>query len=513
MVGTTTFITTSVASAPLLWVVPLGLYLLTFVLAFAKRQWVPQWLLTIVGGAAIIFALVFNLSGFAGLEHFKFAVTLVTFFLVAWMVHTRLASRRPPHQHLTTFYFVMSAGGVLGGLFAGLLAPVVFERVLEYPITLALAAAAVFPLLKKTTWWDAAWFFLAAILYVGLTWFSEQFQAHSWLNLQLQHNLSQRLIELTIVQKAEIVWIPLATFAMLGIFRPMRFFGGIVVVAIVGILFDRVSNKAVVESRSYFGTLRVSDSPGGWYRSLVHGTILHGVQSLKPKLRDEPSSYYCSEGPIGDIVRDILRPDDAHIGIVGCGVGTMTAYGKPGQHWTIFELDPDVRTIATTDVLFTYISHCKAEVKFAMGDARLKLSESPEKFDLIVLDAYSSDNIPLHLMTVEAFQMYIRQLAPRGVIAVHISNRFLDLKQQVALISQELGLAQRHKYSMFETGDTLLRFSSEWMAVARSEADIAPLTPAKGWTITMPEKSVRVWTDERASILDVLEPDWYKKIQ
>lgn len=494
MVATTTYLTTAVVSAPMLWVVPLGLYLLTFVFAFAKRQIVPDWLLTIAAASCTVLVVVANYSGQSVNGGLKLGLNVLALFLVGWMVHRRLAARRPGHEHLTGFYFTMSVGGVLGGLFAGLLSPVIFTRVLEYPFSFALAAVAVFPLLKRRSWWDLAWGLLAAGVYFAAWKISESNPA--W----------------TGRERSLIVWIPLCLFVLAGVVRPVRFFGGMVVLVIVALIYDDKINQPVVQSRSYFGTLTVVEDSALQRRSLVHGVTLHGVQSLNPAIRQKPTSYYCEDGPLGDLMNLLPRPADAHMAVVGCGVGTTTAYGKPGQKWTVFEIDPDVRDIAKGDPLFTYISHCPAEVKFAMGDARIKLAESAEKYDMIVLDAYSSDNIPMHLMTVESFRLYMDRLTPHGVLAVHISNRFLDLKQQVALISKELGLAQARRFGYFPPRDPQLRFSSEWMVVAHSLNDIEPLRGHE-WQTVQPDPNIRVWTDERSSILDVLHPDWLSRLQ
>lgn len=494
MVATTTYLTTAVVSAPLLWVLPLGLYLLTFVLAFSKRQLMPDWLLTIVAGSLMVLVIVCNYSGQAVNGTLKLGLNVTALFVVGWMIHRRLAARRPSHEHLTGFYFTMSVGGVLGGLFAGLLAPILFTRVLEYPISFALAAVAVFPLLKRKRWWDLGWVLVAGAVYFA-AWRISESNSH-W----------------TFQQRSLIVWLPLCLVVLSGIARPIRFLGGMVVLVVVALYYDDKINQPLVQSRSYFGTLSVVDDNLLQRRSLVHGVTLHGVQSLRPDLRQIPSSYYCEEGPLGDLIKAIPRPADAHMAVVGCGVGTSTAYGKPGQSWTVFEIDPDVRDIAKADPLFTYISKCPADVKFAMGDARIKLAQSPEKFDMIVLDAYSSDNIPMHLMTVESFRLYMDRLTPHGVLAVHISNRFLDLKQQVALISGELGVAQAHKYAIFPQRDLRLRFSSEWMVVAHSYADLEPLRPLD-WHTVHPNPKIKVWTDERSSILDVLNENWLTSLQ
>jgi hypothetical protein len=493
MVATTTYLTTAVVSAPLLWVVPLGLYLLTFVLAFARRQVVPEWLLTIAAAGTMVLVVAANYSGNHVEGLVKFVLNLVCLFLVGWMVHRRLAARRPGHEHLTGFYFTMSVGGVLGGLFAGLLAPVMFTRVLEYPIAIALAAAAAFPILSRRSWWDLAWAFLAVGVYLA-----------AWKLSEVQHGL-------TFQQKAATVWVPLCIFVILGVVRPIRFLGGMVVLVIVGLLYDAQINRPIVQSRSYFGTLNVIDDNSLKRRSLVHGVTLPGVQSRDPDRKQKPSSYYAEEGPLGDVIRELPRPADAHMAVVGCGVGTSTSYGQAGQSWTVYEIDPDIRDIAMGDPLFTYISHCPAKVTFAMGDARIKLAETSEKYDLIILDAYSSDNIPMHLMTVESFRLYMDRLTPHGVLAVHISNRFLDLKQEVALISRELGLSQLHQFKVFPPRDPLLRFPSEWMTVARTPADLEPLKN-QGWIETVPDEKIRVWTDERSSILDVLHKDWFQRM-
>jgi hypothetical protein len=496
MLSTTTFLTTDIFAMPLLWVIPLGLYLLSFSVAFAARR-------GIAAGLVLVAPLVLCADGAVTMlaaerpSLLAASVSLVMLFVVAVALHSRLYEARPEPARLTQFYLVMSAGGALGGLFTALIAPLVFDWTWEHPL-LILAAAALLPLgvwsrLVGRAFPDERIFRIALILllfalFMGATWLRRELREDpAWSNLELLgFNL---LVALAVVLAARRWAYVAATAILLGA---------------LGGMHQLQLTLSDARTRSYFGIYTVEDFPSG-ERLLMHGTTLHGMQWRDPKRAPLPTTYY---GPTGGAGRALLAADSlygarARIGVVGLGVGTLACYRRPGQSWTFFEIDPAVLAYSQRGQ-FTYLARCAGNSPVVIGDARLKLAEVPaNSFDMLLVDAFSSDAIPLHLLTDEAAEVYFRALAPDGLLIIHISNRFVDLEPVLAALARERGLfaARRSDIHMLKEGslDDGLS-SSHWVALSRDRAKLAALTVGGGWR-PLAHPAGTVWRDDFASIL------------
>jgi hypothetical protein len=496
MLSTTTFLTTDIFAMPLLWVIPLGLYLLSFSVAFAARR-------GIAGALVLVAPLVLCVDGAATMlaaerpSLLAASVSLVMLFVVAVALHSRLYDTRPEPARLTQFYLVMSAGGALGGLFTALIAPLVFDWTWEHPL-LILAAAALLPLgvwsrLIGRVFTDERNFRIAMMLLLFVL-----FTGAMLLRRELRADPAWSVFEIVGFQLLVVIAVVLAA-------RRWAF------VAATGILLGALGGLAQLQltlsdarTRSYFGIYTVQDYPSG-ERLLTHGTTLHGMQWRDAARATRPTTYY---GPTGGAGRALLAANrlygaDARIGVVGLGVGTLACYRRPGQNWTFFEIDPAVLAYSQRGQ-FSYLKRCAGDSPVVIGDARLKLAEArPASFDMLLVDAFSSDAIPLHLLTDEAAEVYFRALAPDGLLIIHISNRFVDLEPVLAALARERGLfaARRSDIHTLQEGslDDGLS-SSHWVALSRDRAKLAALTSGGGWE-PLARPAGTVWRDDFASIL------------
>jgi spermidine synthase len=483
MLGTTSYISTDIAAVPLLWVIPLALYLLSFVLAFAKRQLLsPRAISWAVAGSSLLLgASVLPL----GRPPVWAAVAIHggNLFFVALMVHRRLALERPAPEQLTRFYLLLSLGGVCGGAFNALLAPLIFSFVAEYPIAIV----------------------LALLLRAG----PRRAQPGSGL-LRRNADLLLPFGFLVVVLTASKV-LPPGTWAARGLYvaavlliavwarRPVRF--ALAVGAVLAM--TTVQNPALHAERTFFGVLRVEQS--GQMHVFAHGTTVHGIESFAPGRRDVPLSYYIRQGPLGQIFARL--PDrPRNVAVLGLGAGTTAAYGRPGDRFTFYEIDKAVVRIASNPRYFTYLHDSKAQIDIRVGDGRLELAKAPDSsYDLIVLDAFSSDSVPVHLLTREAVQVYLRKLRPGGLIAFHISNRYLDLEPVIDGVARSLGLGGLAE-SYLVTREAARRglSSSIWAVVARKPSDLERLAGDHRWKPLRRDPGARVWTDEFSNILSVV---------
>ncbi len=499
MMSVTTFISTDVASVPLLWVVPLALYLLTFVLAFAERQFIPR---TLIGelfpiAVVLIVALVIAPPVY---PMTLIMLHLAAFFVVALACHLELAASRPPTETLTEFYLWLSAGGAVGGLFNALIAPVLFVNPFEYPLAAlsaclllpnALSAAHSTPRSTFRTAVSVAMTAAPAILVALLVMFVQRYDA------QLPTDTFPRYA---------IIFIPpcLAAFTMRR--APLRMGIALAAIVVAG-AFVRFDNRVPIHlERSFFGVHRVLFS--GRERVLLSGTTNHGAQSINPSLRCEPLTYYSRGGPVGQLFASIKEDrTKTRFGVVGLGTASMAAYAAPGQAWTFFEINPAVERIARDPDYFTYLRDCAPDARVITGDARLMLTTLPDSsFDVLVLDAFSSDAIPVHLMTLESMELYVRKLAPGGVLAIHVSNRYLDLAPVVAATARGAGLTsvvQLHSPTAEERDISSEISPSRWVLVVRTKADLGSLAADSRWA-PLDGTDGPVWTDDYSNVLGVV---------
>ncbi len=649
MLGVTFHMTTDIASVPLLWVIPLALYLVTFIIAFAHT---PPWVRPLLGNVSpvvtllLIFVLISGVGSSRNFSTFsQLALHLATYFLAALMLHSELARDRPDPKYLTGFYLWISLGGVLGGMFNALIAPVAFTQPHEYPIAIAIGCllvpnlrdpkevadewAAMTDTQKLVSRGFTALIPVAMVAFVGwMTLLPDKFPetfggAVGWVAGVITGGFD--LVGSKVKVGSETISI-LAIYALpcilcfLFIDKPVRF--GLCVGAVLFVnafRSERVSALAASE-RSFFGILKVDGYtaktgerrliafarpnavPGAeeeepphpvlvryGYRKLSHGTTLHGMQAAdrhtltqfatEPTFwrglnrsakvewmaeavmrddvrlfgasnpwdavllagvqtgwdfRQEPLTYYHRTGPVGEIVREFrTRNPKADIGMVGLGTGSIACYALPGQSLTFYEIDPTVLKLVEGDEHFTFVSDARkrgANVNFVLGDARLKLEEQKDtKYGLLLIDAFSSDSIPIHLLTKEAVQLYTDRLAPGGLLAIHISNRYVMLEPVCAILAKELGLACRISSDTVHDDPSWInpypgKTSSSWVVMARSEEDLgglgiedpkgggglAALTGMAAWFDFRPwerikiDKNVPAWTDDYSDVLRVM---------
>ncbi len=492
MLSTTTYLTTDIMAMPLLWVIPLGLYLLSFSIAFSERQFVAAFMVMIApiillvdGGVAMLMA------GRADLVA-AFA-SIVLLFVISVALHARLYATRPPASGLTRFYLVMSAGGVIGGLFAALLAPVLFDWTWEHPLLILAAAALVpldrwAPLLGKRFATDQArrMALYAALfaVFTGASWLWQQDNSTGADGL-LQAVVAFAIISLAMMLAARRWSFVLATLALL--------------LALGGVDQAGITLRGERE-RSYFGIYSARPNEAGDMH-LMHGTTVHGVQHTDPAQRLDPTTYYSAESGIGIAMTRApqLFGPQARIGVVGLGVGTLACYRRPGQQWTFFEIDPLVYSYSQRGK-FTFMQECAGYAPVVIGDARLALEVMPhDSFDLLAIDAFSSDAIPQHLLTREALQIYLAAMADDGVVMMHISNRFVALRPVLARLVEEEGLHAAYRNHVPPMPQVAI-YPSMWVAISRDPAQITRLTEGTSWE-TMGEPEGEAWTDEYASIL------------
>ncbi|MDO9364413.1 MAG: fused MFS/spermidine synthase [Sphingopyxis sp.] len=508
MLSTTTHLTTDIVAMPLLWVLPLGLYLLSFVIAFSTAERLTQ-IITLIAPVVLLAVGGLGLMSSGGGAMTIALASLAMLFVVATALHGYLYHLRPATEHLTLFYLIMSAGGVLGGLFAALFAPLLFDWVYEHPL-LILAAALLMPLPVLIPW--DKWLKLTprtarlvVALMVAVAFFISQHMAAEWTG-GLDRTAIIWGIGILAIGILVIGWrwafVGVLAFMMLG-------FGGGVTIA------ESFGDKRV---RSYFGVYTVSDYPESQQRRLAHGTTLHGLQRTDAAHRRDPTTYYGHKSGVGLTLdkAEMLAGPEASIGIVGLGAGTLACYRKPGQQWTIFEIDPAMVQIARDPKKFTYLSDCAGDTSIVIGDARLQLAKQPPgRFDVIVIDAFSSDAIPLHLLTKEAIGIYSRALKPDGILLIHISNRFFDLEPVLAEEGKKRGWSTAIRLDPGPDGTQIDDLTaSNWVALTATPQRMQQLTGGLrpradaaedgAWVPLRSRPNFERWTDDYASTLPVL---------
>ncbi|HEX8558871.1 MAG TPA: fused MFS/spermidine synthase [Pyrinomonadaceae bacterium] len=536
VLGVTTYVTTDLAAVPLLWVIPLALYLLSFVVVFARRRVIPSGLSArLLPGAAVLLALVY-LSGATEPAWFLILFHLLFLFCASLVCHGALADDRPEPAYLAEFYLCVAAGGALGGLFNALVAPVAFDTLVEYPLVVVLASY-LRPGFRRRRgrllglrlgargeddaaegdaegdgregWHDVRLAALIGLLAAALLLVARQF-------------------ELTGAERVALsLGVPLFLLNHFYAPRPLRFALGLGLVMLASALFHDSDGRTLHASRNFYGAHRVFSDDADTIRWLRHGSTRHGQQYTDPRRRCEPVSYYHRRGPLGSIfeaLRARATAGDVKVGraarpapprafaVVGLGAGTTAAYSRAGESWTFYEIDPEVVGVARDPRLFTYISECSAApVSVVVGDARLRLREAPDgAYDLIALDAFSSDAVPAHLMTREALALYLSKLAPGGVVAFHVSNRALELERVAGGLAADARLHAR----VFNDGrdadhaddSDVGRDPSTWVAVARAPEDLGAMASDPRWLpLDASAPGLVVWRDDFSDLLGVFK--------
>ncbi|MEA2553785.1 MAG: hypothetical protein QOJ65_1961, partial [Fimbriimonadaceae bacterium] len=513
MLGITTYLTTNIAPIPFLWVIPLALYLISFIFEFSSRVRISSKLLIRISTILVLpIALVLVLELWVPMVPLA-GMHLAVFFVIAWTCHTLLSQSRPSASHLTEFYLWIAAGGVAGGAFNAFFAPVFFNGLIEYPIALAVALAVIQsrskPVIEHKVgdmvivparrhmalWADLGVAALVCVLLFGLSFLGPKV-------LVLVNGRWGETAESAIAMIATCILLIGCFFA---IDRPIRYGLVLGAVMIFAPAMKRTSGLIIYQARNFFGVKRVYSSPDNSFHDLLHGSILHGRQNLKPELRREPLTYYNPKSPIGSLFQEFSGPKAKQsVAVIGLGAGTLAAYGERGQHWTFYEIDPEMIRIATDPKLFTYLADSKAQIEIVQGDGRLEIAKAPPAgYDLIMLDAFSSDSVPVHLLTLEAIKIYESKLKPGGIIAFHTSNKYLQLPPVLARGANALGLKSIY-FSMDlvspeeeQKGWTI----SRWILMARDEKDFAGLAKKRVWEHMDKFTGGPVWTDDFSNVL------------
>jgi hypothetical protein len=500
LLGVTNFISTDVASVPLMWIIPLALYLLSFIIVFSRRGSSIHPFMVAIQPMVLLPFVAFSFINPAIIPYWlNLALHLLAFFLAIMVCHGELARSRPHTRHLTTFYLIMAFGGMLGGMFNTFVAPFVFDSVLEYPIMIV-AALLLRPTLKPSSaprWQqllqDAA--FPLTLLLVGL--FAYHSVEHIGYYLDLVGTVLILLAGITYALRFRPVTLALLT--------------GILLFFTIG-LHNLMSN-VLFQERTFFGVLSVREqtvpTPDGAARrfhELWHGTTKHGAQEWDRPFNTIPLTYYSRPGPIGQFFSTYDAVNDQwRVGVVGLGAGAMACYAKATQRWDFFELDPEVVSIAKNPDYFTYVRHCAPTARMIIGDARLSLDQTADgTYDLIVLDAFSSDAVPTHLLTKEALQLYLAKLKPGGRLAFHITNRHLDMSRVLATLAHDMrlaGLIQRFQPTVPEPQIV----ATDWVVMAREENTLNALKQSRlgQWRMLPLTFGMRPWTDDFTNIISV----------
>jgi hypothetical protein len=490
LVAVTSHITTDVASVPLLWIVPLALYLLSFVVAFDAQK--GRLVSALIAAQPLIAAML--VLGWLVHSYWLLALHLAFFFVSATVCHARLYQMRPPAHNLSAFYLCLSFGGVLGGGFTTLLAPAIFNTVLEYPLLIAAALCCrpgLFQDVRSYGPGKVALFFALSVGALAVAYATSVF------------------IHLP-------VWTVLACLGVLAAVmgmsreRPAR----LVAAAGLGlaiILLIQGGRDVIERARSFFGVHTVAVSPDGRVHKLVHGNTVHGVERFRDDAhqpltnRPEPAAYFQPNGVYAQAVGALRAAQGGKFGraaVIGLGMGALACHAQPGEDWTFFEIDPVIVKIARDTRLFRSLSVCAPQAAIVSGDGRLTLAEASGTFDLIVIDAFSSDSVPVHLLTREALALYAAKLSPHGAIIFNISNRYMILGPTVAMSAAANGLITREAADRIKDDrETALVAAAQVAVVARTPDQLGALIASPNWRAPVPAAGEATWTDDYSNIL------------
>ena len=491
LLGVTTYLTTDLAAVPLLWAIPLAIYLLTFILTFARTLVLPHNTLVTLLPLVLTPLIVLSLLKVMQPVWVLLALHLVGFFITACVFHGELAKSRPDAQHLTIFYFWISLGGVLGGLFNAIAAPLLFPSVLEYPLIMGFSLL----LLQERGVRETP---------------QSLWSLQKTLPLSIGLLLGSLLVGFQISSNNPIGII--SAFVLLLVIRygfalhPIRFGCGLVLILLLSQFYIPSMGIVLDTERSFFGVNRVLGDRRGGYHSLLHGTTLHGKQSLDPQRRREPLTYFHRTGPIGQVFQSLhaAHRDLSQIAVMGLGIGTLAAYAEPEQQWIFYEIDSSVEKLARDTRYFTFLQDSLAPFSVVLGDGRLKLGSGSNAYNLIVMDAFSSDAIPVHLITREAIQLYFSRLKEQGLLVINISNRYINLEPVLGALASNLGLSTlRQMEDVSPSEKAIGKSASHWVLFARHQSDFGGLVNDSRWQ-SIPEMPAQLWTDDFSNIFRVL---------
>ncbi len=521
LLSVTNHLTQNVAAIPFLWVAPLSLYLLSFILCFDSERWYKRWLFGRLGVIALP-TMAYAISTEGNISNLKLALAYfcIAIFIIFMICHGELAHRRPAPSYLTSFYLMVSVGGAIGGLLIGFAAPYLFDALYDLPVVLSLTGFLLLYLLWKergatdpnAKYMEASYDKPVVVTLIGLMagFVSWRYVASKWMDGP------------AFLHGPYDTWIILGITAALALYMLWRSRDSldssyVIFTVVSGLAFGMTGflardtwnslKHARVRTRNFYGALLVYDNEGqattGPFRVLRHGTIDHGEQFLWPQNQRIATTYYAHGSGIGVAILNMMMQGPMTVGSIGLGAGTTATYARPIDHYYIYDINPAVLKIATEQ--FTFLRDCMAPHEVIMGDARLELErEKPRQFDLLAVDAFSGDAIPVHLLTREAFQLYWRHLLPNGVLAVHVSNKYLTLAPGVALAAKESGKQAMMVSYAPPDGDDKEESSSDWVLVTSREGFFDQQDVKKAVKKIDPIPGQRVWTDDYSNLYQIL---------
>ena len=502
LVAVTAHISTDIGAVPLLWVAPLALYLATFVIVFQARPIIPHRLVLLAQPFFLVVLVATLVLPVARDILVQIAINLVAFFVIVLTCHGELAKRRPPAEHLTAFYLWMSAGGMIGGLFSALVAPLIFNWIAEYPLLIVLAALCrpglSFPLGRRE--WTLVAAAAALALYLAAP------------ALGFGFDVDERTFQI-VVGGLLLLALLVEVFAWQA---PLAFAGLIAIVFMLGRIYEPDYGRYQTV-RSFFGVLKVTQTVDDKFRVLMHGTTIHGAERMTDiaaagQHAPEPITYYHANSALTRALEAARtrKGEPMRVAVIGLGTGTFVCWSQPGDTWEIYEIDPAVVRITAEQQRFTFLASCAPQTPIHMGDARLTLAQAPDgAYDFIMVDAFSSDTIPIHLLTREAMAVYLAKLAPHGMVVMHVSNRHLELSSVVAGIAQANGLKTRSNPGTLgdeHENDGAYKFTSTIVIAARADEDFGVLGGPDdfAWPVVTAPEGQRVWTDDYSNIVGAI---------
>jgi hypothetical protein len=506
MLAVTSYFTTVIRPIPLLWVIPLALYLFSFAVVFARKPLISRYWLNRLFPFYALPLLGMVLLGGGGPFWLLAFLHFGAFFLGALLCHGELAADRPSAAQLTEFYWWLAVGGATGGLLTALVAPLVFNDFLEYPLAI-IGAALLRPALalgggrrsRVADFWLPGAMLGGLLLVVGLM------SVSGVLGRLNQVVLPNATTGSDLVRILIVFAIPAGVSAAFS-WRPVRF--GLAAIAMLLLALLPLGSQSVIfQQRDFYGVHKVVSDPAGTRHALIDGGTIHGLELMDPQRRDIPASYYANSGPVGDLFA-AEQPVDANwsVAMIGLGAGAMACYAQPRQTWTFYEIDPVVAQIARDPSLFTFLRDCTPQAGIVLGDGRLTIARALDhSYDLIVLDAFGSDSVPVHLITREAIQLYLSKLRPGGVLLFNISNKYVDLASVLAGEAANLSLAgyQRTDVDVTSAQAAAGKFPSAWLVMAPAAANLGGIPTLPAWHELHGDPRLPVWTDDFSDVLTV----------
>ncbi|MGN7439030.1 MAG: fused MFS/spermidine synthase [Alcanivorax sp.] len=496
MLGVTTHITTEVASVPLLWVMPLALYIGTFILVFARKPLFTsnQIMLACGIGVAVLCAQHIALKNMHDYPVMMIALRLFVFFLLALACHTSLAESRPSARRLTEFYLIMSFGGALGGFFNAIIVPNYVIVPVEYPLMLIAAVLVRYINVPEQSF--------ATLLHTVKSNPKQIINLNNILLVGLPLLLS--VIGMIILGKQSVEWLSAIVF-LIGslIIVNRRWAFALIIIPAMMIPYIRTPGTLIYQDRDFFGVIRITETEHE--RILLHGSTNHGTQPTSARYPLTKISYYGDTSPVSDLFKIAdMKEGPQRVAVMGLGIGVTACYTKEGRHFDFYEIDRKIADLAENEKFFTYMSDCESPYDIILGDGRLMMEKQPdERYDFILIDVFSSDNIPMHLLTKEAVEIYLSKLKKEGLLLMHISNRFLDLEPIIAEIGEQIGVPTFSRVGIGEMNEKVnIKTYDAHFAAFTYNPDIIEKLQERTWTPARKREGVKAWTDQYSNIIN-----------